>query len=131
MSVHLRLAVASGYALIVEPEERDHVLDVRVALDPARRETGSAGKDRVVLDALLLVKTCPHVLREPEVRRSVVQVTELPSAEPDRQFAALSRPTLTPGHEVTSSTIRRVAVDATVMAAPSREFKMNSIYKFK
>src|SRR5919109_2118817 len=49
-----RHAVARDDPVVVEPQQRDHVADVGLAVDPARRRPLLPGEDRVVDDAALL-----------------------------------------------------------------------------
>ena len=84
-----RHAVAGDDPVVVQPQQLDHVADVRVALDPARAEAGPAGEDRVVVDPLLLEELGPHLLREAEVGDVVaVQVADLAAADGEGELAA-------------------------------------------
>ena len=59
-----RHAVARDDPVVVQPQQRDHVADVLVGLDPARPEAGLAGKHGVVVDPALIEEGLPDVLRE-------------------------------------------------------------------
>ena len=79
-------------ALVVEPQHRDHVADVFVALDPAGGPALLVREDRVVGDAARVVELLPDGLGEAEVRGVVaVQVPELLAAEREAVLAAVCR----------------------------------------
>src|SRR4029453_1808991 len=85
-------AVVGNPALVVDAHKPDHVLDVRLGLDPARAEARPAGKDRVVVDPARLEERLPHCLREAEVGRAIaMQVADFPTADPERELAAPTR----------------------------------------
>ena len=70
--------VARDDPVVVEAEQLDHVEDVVLVLDPARREPGPAREDRMILDPALLLQLVPDALREGEMRRvAAVQVPDL------------------------------------------------------
>ena len=52
-------SAGSGQAVVVEAHERDHVVDVRVAFDPAGGGPDLPGEHGVVDDASLLVELAP------------------------------------------------------------------------
>src|SRR5581483_7969527 len=82
-------AVTRDDPVVVEPHQRDHVLDVRVGLDPPRRRPLPPREDRVVRDPAGREELVPELLREHEVRRAVaVQMTDLAPAEPQRKLPA-------------------------------------------
>jgi hypothetical protein len=54
-------------AVVVEPQKFDHVADVGLVLDAARRWPHLAGEDGVVDDPSLLSQFDPHLFREHEV----------------------------------------------------------------
>ena len=65
-------------AIVVDPQERNRVLDVLLVLEPAGCVPGPAREDRVVVDPPLVVELVPDRLREPDVERTIaVQVAEL------------------------------------------------------
>ena len=98
--------MARDDAVVVEPQQRDHVEDVCVGLDPARSVARLAGKDRVVVDPVL-VEVDPDLLGEAEVGDMIaVQVAELAPSELERVLPRAPGPASTPGHEVTSAVIR-------------------------
>ena len=85
--------MAVDHAVVVEPHQRDHVVDVGVGLDRARAEARPAREDRVVVDASLREENVPDVLRKAEVRDAVaVEVADLPPAYLEPELAAASRP---------------------------------------
>ena len=64
-------------------------------------------------------RSVPDLLREAEVGGVVaVQVTDLAAADRERELAPPAGPPSTPGHEVTSSVIRSLAVWVSVMVPP-------------
>src|SRR5690606_25689629 len=70
------------HALVVQAEHRDHVGDVRLALDPARGPALLAREHRVEVDPALRVERAPDVLGEAEVGDVVaVQMTDLARAD--------------------------------------------------
>ena len=100
-----RHAVARDDPVVVEPQQLDHVEDVVLVLDPARREARLAGEDGVIVDPALLLQLVPDALREAEVRRVVaVQVPDLLAADrEDRIRRGCRCPPRRRGQEVTSS----------------------------
>src|SRR6266545_3748362 len=77
-------------ALVVEPQQRDHLAYVAVALDAARRRAYRIGKEGVTLDAALLMQIDPHMAGKAEMRGAIaVQVADLAAAQPEPQLAAL------------------------------------------
>ena len=88
-------AVALDDPVVVEPEQRDHVADVFLVLDPARSVPRLAGKDGVIFDPALVEQVLPYVLGEPEVGNLVaVQVADLPAADLEGILAAATGPRL-------------------------------------
>src|SRR5688572_22513030 len=78
-------------AVVVDPQHRDHVIDVRLGFDPARRRALAVGKHGVVLDPALGVKLAPELLGEEEVGTAVaVQVADLTAADAEPVLAALA-----------------------------------------
>jgi hypothetical protein len=59
--------VLFGDAVVVQPQERDHVADVVVRLDPAGTEARRAGEDRVIVDPSIVEDLRPDLLRKAEV----------------------------------------------------------------
>jgi hypothetical protein len=56
--------VPCDHALVVEAQERDHVVDVFVGLDDSSSEAWPAREDRVVVNAPILEQGVPDLLRE-------------------------------------------------------------------
>ncbi len=80
--------MAGDQAVVVEPQQLDHVADVVLGLDSARAVAWLAGEDRVVVDAVLLEETGPDLLGEGEVGGVVaVEVTDLAPAELEGELA--------------------------------------------
>jgi hypothetical protein len=76
-------------ALVVQPQQRDHIVDVVLVADPARRGPLRVGEDGVGHDPPLLHQLGPDPLGEGEVRRVVaVQVADLAAAQPEAELAA-------------------------------------------
>src|SRR5947209_17509708 len=89
----LRQPVPGNHPVVVEPQHPDHVLDVRLVFDPARRRSDPAREDRVVDDATLLPQLGPDLLREREVCGVIaVQVADLARADLEGELAARARP---------------------------------------
>jgi hypothetical protein len=102
--------VSVDNALVIEPHECDHVLDIVVGLDLPSSQAGAAWEHGVVIDAPLLEQVSPDRLWEPEMRRAVaVSMADL--ARPDREPNSPRLPgaATTPGHELISSVIRSLA----------------------
>src|SRR3954447_16810359 len=79
---------ARDRALVLLAEQRDHVVDVRVVLDPPRAGTAAVGEDRVVDDAAGREQLVEDVLGEAEVRGVIaVQVADLPAPDAKRPLA--------------------------------------------
>src|ERR1700742_3058274 len=81
-----RSGAASGRppddALVLLAQQRDHVVDVRVVLDPPRAGPAVVGEDRVVDDASRREELVEDVLREAEVGGVVaVEVPDLARAD--------------------------------------------------
>src|SRR5438093_12786840 len=74
---------ASGHrAIVVEPEEGDHLANIGLVLDGVGRRPPRIGEHGVRNDSTLLSQLRPESLRKTEVRRPVaVQVTDLPAAD--------------------------------------------------
>ena len=84
--------MACDHALVVEAHQRDHVLDVGLALDPAGAEARLAREDRVVVDSPLLEQGAPDLLRKAEVSGVIaVQVADLPPADLERELPSPAR----------------------------------------
>src|ERR1017187_10267436 len=78
----IRRRSSAGQPVVVEAQERDHVPDVVVPLDPPSRRSLAPGKHRVMDDPALGVQLGPDRLREREVSGVVtVQVADLAAAE--------------------------------------------------
>src|SRR3954469_1944715 len=76
-------------AVVVEPHQLDHVADVIVVIDPARRHRVLAGEDRVIDDPPLLTERGADLLAEAEMGRMIaVQVTDLAASDPEAPLAA-------------------------------------------
>jgi hypothetical protein len=89
--------VASHDAVVVEPQQLDHVEDVGLVLDPTRGGPRRIGEYRVGHHPPLLDQLGPDLLREGEVGGAVaVQVTDLPAADGERKLAAPARARLDP-----------------------------------
>jgi hypothetical protein len=85
--------VPSDNAVVVEPQQRDHVADICLILDPAGAKARLAGEHRVVVDAPLLEQIGPDLFRKAEVGGVVaVEVTDLPAAELEGELAPVARP---------------------------------------
>src|SRR5712691_10693359 len=79
-------------AVVVEPEQLDHVVDVGLARDRARAQARFAGEYWVVDDPPLLAQSGADVLGKGEVRGVVaVQVSDLAVADPESELATSSR----------------------------------------
>jgi hypothetical protein len=136
-----REAVAGDDAVVVEPDQLDHLGDVVVGLDPARRRSGLAREDRVVDYTSLGLQLGAELRPEAEVGGAVaVQVADLVTADLEANSPRMPGPASTPGQEVTSSVIRSLAVWAWLIGPPpvGNEVRTNSIhpnmaqpYKFK
>src|SRR5258708_4532978 len=93
ISSRLGRSLARHGAVVIEPQQLDHLANVGVVLDPARGWPAGVGKDRMGRDPAFGPELVPDVLGEPEVSRAVsVQVAELaaPNLERDRR-AAIAR----------------------------------------
>src|SRR5439155_144223 len=72
--------VSGHRAIVVEPEEGDHLANIGVALDGAGRRPLRIGEHRVRNDSTLFSQLRPELLRKAEVSRPVaVQVADLPA----------------------------------------------------
>ena len=97
-------------AVVVEAQQRDHVPDVALVLDRAGGGTRSVGEHGVGSDPALRSQLVPDALREAEVRRVVaVQVADLAPADAEGERAEIARVAWTPGQDVTSSAMTRLA----------------------
>src|SRR5438876_4304694 len=84
--------VSGHRAIVVEPEEGDHLANIGVALDGAGRRSSRIGEDRVRNDSTLFSQLRPELLRKAEVSRPVaVQVADLPAAEFEPQLTKVTR----------------------------------------
>jgi hypothetical protein len=63
-----RQTVAFDSAVVVEPQQLDHVAHVCLVLDPAGGVARLAGEDGVVADALLIEQLLPDPLGEADVK---------------------------------------------------------------
>ena len=111
--------------VVVEPQERDHVAHVVLAVDPARRRPRTVREDRVRDDAPLGAQGRPDVLGEAEVGGVVaVQVAELLAPGAERELAPAARAGLDAGPrrdllgDAAAGTLRRL-VDAHASNATS------------
>jgi hypothetical protein len=87
--------VAGHCAVVVEPEQLDHIADVGLAFDPARRRPLRIGEDRMWRDPALLSQVGPDLLGERKVGGVVpVQVADLTPPELEGELAAATRPCL-------------------------------------
>src|SRR3954469_24683363 len=87
-----------GDSVVVDAHQRDHVVDVGLGLDAARRHLGGVRVDRVRADAALLAQLRADVAREAEVGGVVaVQVADLAAADAEAELAARARPRLDAG----------------------------------
>ena len=108
--------MARHHAVVVEPQQRDHVAHVGLDLDPARAVARLAGEDRVVVDPARRMKLGPDVLRKAEVRDVIavqMAISRRPTVKPNS--LRVPYPPCTPGQEVTSAVIRSLAVPGVVM----------------
>src|SRR5207302_2967413 len=83
---------ASRQAVVVEPQERDHVIDVLLVGDAAGSRPDLPREDRMLDDPALFEQLSPYVLREVEVRCVIaVQVADLAPANLEGELAAPTR----------------------------------------
>jgi hypothetical protein len=123
---------AGDSVVVVDPHQRDHVLDVGRALDPPRRRALPVGEDRVMSDPALSVQPRPGLLREEEVGRVVsMQVADLAPATLNANSPRRPGPASTPGQDVTSSIIRLLAVAVVVISISSSFGNERPNYKLK
>src|SRR5256714_3885673 len=81
-----------GHTLVVEPDQRDHVLDVVVIPDRACRRALSLREDRMERDAALAFELEPELFRKDEVGGVIaVQVPDLPPVDRERELAPAPR----------------------------------------
>jgi len=81
--------MAGDRAIVVEPQQLDHVADVVLGFDPAGGIARLAGEDRVVVDPTLFVELRPQVLREAGVEGMVaVKMPDLATPKPEGELAA-------------------------------------------
>src|SRR3954471_620053 len=81
-----------GHTLVVEPDQRDHGLDVVVIPDRARRWALSLREDRMERDAALAFELEPELFRKDEVGGVIaVQVPDLPPVDRERELAPAPR----------------------------------------
>ena len=96
-------SIASGWrspgrALVVEPHEGDHVLDVLLCFDPSRCRALLAGKDRVLGDPSLFAQFQPQALRKAEVGGVVaVEMADRATTDGERELPATARAGLDSG----------------------------------
>src|SRR5438128_6267082 len=84
--------VSGHRAIVVEPEEGDHLANIGVALDGAGRRPLRIGEHRVRNDSTLFSQLRPELLRKAEVSRPVtVQVADLPAAEFEPKLTKVTR----------------------------------------
>src|SRR5882672_6564297 len=77
-----------GEALVVEPQQRDHLAHVAVALDAACRGAYGIGEEGMALDAALLAQIDPHMAGKAEMRGAItVQVADFAAAQPKPPLA--------------------------------------------
>src|SRR5882762_8551795 len=82
-----------GEALVVEPQQRDHLAHVAVALDAACRGAYGIGEEGMTLDATLLAQINPDMAGKAEMRGAItVQVADFAAAQPKPQLAPLAPP---------------------------------------
>src|SRR5947209_1362025 len=87
-----RRGLALHGAVVVEPHQRDHVTDVAIPLDPARRRTLLTREDRVIDDPSLAPQLEPELLGEGEVGGVVpVEMTDLAAPHLERELAPPAR----------------------------------------
>src|SRR5467141_704865 len=80
-----------GEALVVEPQQRDHLAHVAVALDAACRGAYGIGEEGMALDAALLAQINPDMPGKAEMRGAItVQVADFAAAQPKPQLAPLA-----------------------------------------
>ena len=83
--------MAGNRAVVVEPQQPDHVADVVLGFDRARPVARLAGEDGVVVDPPRLVELFPHGLRKAAVEDAVaVQVADRPAPERKGELAAIT-----------------------------------------
>ena len=94
-----RSGASSGRSVVVDPEQLDHVANVRSARNAAsRRPLHSVREHRVSLDPAVGAEFGPDPAREAEVRRVVpVDVADLPPPDDEGDLAEFSRVDLDPG----------------------------------
>src|SRR5437870_11740146 len=84
--------VSGHRAIVVEPEEGDHLANIGVVLDGAGRRPWRIGEHRVRNDSTLFSQLRPELLRKAEVSRPVaVQVADLPAAELEPKLTKVTR----------------------------------------
>ncbi len=84
-------------AVVVDPQDRDHVADVGLVADPARSPARVVGERRVGADPAGLAQLGGDLPGEAEMGRVIaMEVADLAPAEPDRELAALAERGLAP-----------------------------------
>src|SRR5918992_3799381 len=92
-----RHAVLRHHAVVVDPDQLDHVEDVGLRLDPARGPGGLVRRDGMRADSSLFAEPGADFLGEPEVGDIVsVQVPELAAADREAELAAAADTGLDP-----------------------------------
>ena len=84
--------MARHRAVVVEPEERDHVANIGFVADRAGRRPLRIGEHRVRDDSTLLAQLRPDLLGKPEVGGAIaVQVADFPAPNLERQLTEIAR----------------------------------------
>src|SRR3982074_1913158 len=87
-----RRAAAGRDAVVVQPQQLDHVLDVGLIGDPARGRSLLARKHGMVGYPPVLEQLRPYGLGKPEMRRVVaVEMADLAAADREGELAAAPR----------------------------------------
>ena len=121
-------------AVVVEPEDLDHVLDVALRLDSPRGEPGLAGKDGVEVDLAAIVEVVEESLGEAEVGGVVaVEVTDLALADPQRELTPAARCRLDTGprRDLGDDPVARTRISAHLVALSLRVGDVPASYKLK
>ncbi len=120
-------------AVVVQPDQLDHVAHVFVAVDSAGGVAGLAGEDRVIVDASLIEQLLPDLLGEAAMEDAIaVQVPERPEAQGEAELASAAEAGLDagPGGDLLGDPLARgLLLDCHGSLLACR--KMTPSYKFK